>query len=321
VTADEFTKDPGAFLAAATPMIVPPDERRCFLAKDQPNTAAFPCSTGGWIQQHNRTTGAPLGHGFEPFAVDGQEGAGRPPQARQFHDGYYSFKPRPGLRFVVLDTITDECGAPVCSEGSVDDTQYRWLEGEIAAAGAAGEYVMVFSHHTLRTTRMPSTDAGEQPIHFGEDVDHDGGSPQLPSAPETTLEDLYCRHSNVIAHVDGHEHENSVRAHGCQDSAGKNPFVEVSTAAHIDWPQQSRMIELAQAGDGQLSLVLTIVDHDGPPNPGSGEAEGGQPIRLASIARELAYNDYQASRGARGDAGDRNVIVELGKSWPPAPTG
>ena len=65
--------DPGA-----ESMIVPPDPRRCFLAKDEPNTALPPCSTGGWIQQHNRTTGLPAGHGFEPFAVDGQSGAGRP---------------------------------------------------------------------------------------------------------------------------------------------------------------------------------------------------------------------------------------------------
>ncbi|MEA2444638.1 MAG: hypothetical protein QOJ12_1930 [Thermoleophilales bacterium] len=323
VTPEQFTANPAAFLndPGAASMIVPPDPRRCVLAKDQPNTALTPCRSGGWIQQHNRTTGEPRGHGFEPFAVDGQAGGGRPAEARLAHDGYYSFKPRTGLRFIVLDTITDECGVPVCAEGSIDDTQYRWAEREIAQAEAAGEYVVAFSHHTLRTTRMVSTDASEQPIHYGEHVDHEGGTPQQPSAPETTLEDLYCRHANVIAHVDGHEHENSIRAHSCQESAGKNSFVEVSTAAHIDWPQQSRMIELVQGRDAKLSLVLTILDHDGPPNPGSGHAEGGQPVRLASIARELAYNDYQGSRGARGDRADRNVIVELGKPWPPAPTG
>jgi metallophosphoesterase (TIGR03767 family) len=325
VTPEEFTANPAAFLAAATPVIVPPDERRCFLAKDEPNTAAFPCSTGGWIQQHSRTTGAPVGHGFEPFAVEGQQGAGRPPQARQFHDGYYSFVPRPGLRFIVLDTITDECGAPVCAEGSVDNEQYLWLEGEVAAAADAGQYVLVFSHHTLRTTRMPSTDEGEQPIHAGERFDRKDPStprPVRPDAlPETTLEDLFCRHDNVIAHVNGHEHENYVLPHRCEDSVGKNPFVEVSTAAHIDWPQQSRTIELVQNRDGTIALVLTILDHGGPPNPGRGRAESGQPIRLASIAREIAYNDYQASRSAGGTKTDRNVIVELGKPWPPAPSG
>src|SRR5829696_5859393 len=136
-TAQDIGDDPFAALAGAETMIVPPDERRCFVAKDKPKTAAAPCSTGGWIQQHNRTTGFPYGHGFEPFAVDGQQGTGRPGEARTNHDGYYSFVPKRGVRFVVLDTITDECGAPVCAEGSVDNLQFEWLRREIAAATGA----------------------------------------------------------------------------------------------------------------------------------------------------------------------------------------
>ena len=298
-------------------LIVPPDDRRCFLAKDEPNTAAAPCSTGGWVQQHSRTSGSPVGHGFEPFEVDSQEGEGRPQQARNAHDGYYSFKPRDGLRFIVIDTITDECGLPICSEGSVDDDQYQWLESEVQAADTAGEYAIVFGHHTLRTTRFPSIDPSEFPIHWGLDVDRNGepSQPQPASAPETTLEDLFCRHDNVLGYVNGHEHANSVRPHRCEDSAGKNPFAEVSTAAHIDYPQQARTIELITDEDGDLSLALTIIDHDGPPNPGAGNA-GDQPVKLASIAREIAYNDYQGSRGARGGREDRNVIIETGKRWP-----
>jgi hypothetical protein len=224
--------------------------------------------------------------------------------------------PREGLRFVVLDSITDECGVPVCSEGSLDDTQFHWLENEIQSAADARQYVIVFSHHTLRTMRMVSTDTSEYPLHFGERVDPEGGQPVGPIGD--TLEDLYCRHPNVIAHVDGHEHVNAVRAHRCEDSPAKNPFVEVATAAHIDFPQQSREIELVDNGDGTTSLVLTILDHDGPPNPGAGNA-GGTPLRLASIGREIGYNDYQGSRGAGGDREDRNVIVRLDKPWPPQP--
>jgi hypothetical protein len=328
VTAQQLLADPSQFVAGSEPMIVPPDPRRCHVAKDDPQAAAPPCASGGWIEQHSRTTGFPVGHGFEPFAGDGQAGGGRPATARANHDGYYSFHPRPGIRFVVLDTITDECGAEeVCSEGSIDDLQFRWLEGEISDAEAAGEYVMVFSHHTERTIRLPSTDPGEQPIHYGELLDHKSDPPR-PVAPhevppQDTLEDLLCRHANVLAHVDGHEHQNYVLQHKCQESAGKNPYWEVSTAAHIDWPQQSRMIELVNTG-GELSLVLTMIDHAGPANPGgpppdlttSGDA-GNQPQRLASIAREIAYNDYQGDRGAMGDRTDRNVIVPLHKPPPP----
>jgi metallophosphoesterase (TIGR03767 family) len=318
VSPEDFAADPAGYLLQSQPVVVPPDPRRCHLAKDEPNTAADPCDSGGWIQQHSRTTGLPVGHGFEPFALgSGEQGAGRPDSARANHDGYYSFSPRPGLRFVVLDTITDECGAPVCSEGSVDDVQYRWLEQEIGAAAQAGEYVLAFSHHTERTTRFPSTDPTEEPIHYGERFDR-MSEPPRPVRPDAveTLEDLFCRHPNVLAHVAGHEHENYVHEHTCEDPGqGPNRFWEVSTAAHIDWPQQSRMIELVRNGDGTLSLVLTILDHDGPALPGTGTA-GFSVLRLASIARELAYNDYQGSRGARGEREDRNVIVKMDRPWP-----
>ena len=318
ISPEAFAEDPAGFLAnpGVESLIVPPDERRCFLAKDEPNTALAPCATGGWIQQHSRTTGLPVGHGFEPFSVDGQTGAGRPADARRMHDGYYSFVPKPGLRFIVLDTVTDNCGAPFCAEGSIDHPQYQWLEREIVAAEGAGQYAMVFSHHTLRTTRMDSIDPAEQPVHFGEDQDQSSG-PQPPSAPETTLEDLFCRHANVLAHVNGHNHENDIRAQRCEQSVGKNPFVEITTAAHIDWPQQARMIELVNEPNGDLALALTILDHDGPPNPGNGNASP-QPVKLASIAREISYNDYQHDRGSRGSPSDRNVIVETGKKWPPS---
>jgi 3',5'-cyclic AMP phosphodiesterase CpdA len=235
------------------------------------------------------------------------------------HDGYYSFVPKPGLRFVVLDTITDECGTPFCSEGSVDDTQFHWLRDQIEAAEAADQYVIVLSHHTLRTIRFPTTDGSEQPEHFGEKVDRRGGQPLPPSAPGTTLEELYCEHPNVLAHVSGHEHENYVERHDCADdeppTPGANPvFWHISTAAHIDYPQQSRMIELVNDG-GELKFVLTMLDHEGTPNPGSGEATP-EVQRLSSIARELAYNDYQGTRAARGERQDRNVILPTERPTP-----
>ena len=81
------------------------------------------------------------------------------------------------------------------------------------------------------------------------------------------------------------------------------------------------MIELVRYG-GQLHLVLTLLDHDGPANPGSGvlgEGQAGDVLRLASIARELGYNDYQAGKYStgRGERDDRNLILPTGKPPPP----
>ena len=333
---------------------VPPDPRRCFLAKDDPSVAfpATPCQTGGFIQQHFRTTGAPVGHGFAPSPrlPGNKQGSycaanptdpqcvtasyGRPPVAQVNADGYYSFSPKPGLRFVVLDTITDECGSAFCAEGSVDDPQFNWLADQIETAAANGQYVIVFSHHTLRTIRFPTTDPSEQPVHYGQRFDRrNPGNPQS-SSPAETLEELFCTSPNVLAHVAGHEHANYVERYDCADdmpppatcavpAACSNPhFWHISTAAHIDWPLQSRVIELVNIG-GEMSFVLTMLDHLGPASPSGNDEQsdaGSAPDnipRLASIGREIAYNDYQGDRGARGSRADRNVILPTNRPPPP----
>ena len=71
-----------------------------------------------------------------------------------------------------------------------------------------GQYVLVFSHHTLRTTRFPTPEITEQPQHDGERFDRRGGRP-VGASPAETLEELYCKHPNVIAHVAGHEQRTS----------------------------------------------------------------------------------------------------------------
>ncbi|HEV2999689.1 MAG TPA: hypothetical protein VGW75_03030 [Solirubrobacteraceae bacterium] len=312
--------------------VVPRDPRRCFVAKDDPFTTEpdSPCATGSWIRQHFRTTGTPVGHGFAPTVeadcarygseadecraaradVDTGAGLGRPPDAVAQHDGYYSFSPRPGIRFVVLDSITDECGTPFCSEGSIDHAQFEWLEEQVSS----GDYVLVFSHHTLRTMRQWNTDATEYPVHWGQRVDRENpANPQDPATLGETLEELFCRSPNVLAHVTGHEHNDYVNRRACA-----NPFYEISTAAHVDWPQQARLIELVNLG-GEIAIVTTMLDHDGPAYPGNAPlgantgTAGDQVLRLASIARELAFNDYQGSRGAEGTPDDRNLILPTGR--------
>lgn len=337
VTGATNPSDPSFFPAGPT-RLVPPDQERCYVSKDESaplgGGAPPPCNSGGYIDQHFITTGEPVGHGFALSPCPGEDescaGYGRPPSAVSFSDGYYSFSPREGLRFVMLDTNTDECGSPFCSEGSVDDAQFRWLESQIDTAQAMGQYVVMFTHHTFETTRFPSADATEQPLHYGRRVDReDPSNPQGISLGET-LEELYCRSDNVLAQVSGHQHRNDIERYECAEdqppTPGTNDFWHITTAAHIDWPQQARMIELVDNSNGTMSMVLTMLDHAGPPNPGGAPAgksgagnSGQQVLQLASIARELAYNDYQGNRGARGERSDRNVILVLDKPWPHSP--
>ena len=234
---------------------VPSDPARRFLRKT------------AWMQEHFRTRGHPRGHGFSQANLARGE-------------AYYSFSPAPGVRFVVVDTVADNS-----SSGNMDETQFRWLDAELAAAEARRELILVFGHHSLRTMTV----AGPS-VRLGPDV-----------------EALFRRHRGVLAYVAGHEHQNRIEPHGT--------FWEIVTASHLEWPQQSRVIELAETS-GALAIYATAIDHTGPPRP-TGKGLG----RLVSIARELSFNEPQAENGEdgrpdrRGTRADRNVALLLPRPY------
>jgi hypothetical protein len=106
-----------------------------------------------------------------------------------------------------------------------------------------------------------------------------------------------------VAYVNGHSHRNQVWAHRREDGSGG--FWEVNTAAHVDWPQQSRLVEVVDNRDGTLSIFATMLDHSGPTAYGG---RTGDPLVLAGLARELSANDWQLREAdLRGDVEDRNV--------------
>jgi hypothetical protein len=113
---------------------------------------------------------------------------------------------------------------------------------------------------------------------------------------------LLLDHPCVVAWVNGHSHQNRVWARPRDGGGG---LWEINTAAHIDWPCQSRIIEIADNRDGTLSVFTTVVDHAGTRRWG-GRTD--TPQRLASLARELSANDWHhPGDGPRGDRKDRNV--------------
>lgn len=228
---------------------------------------------------------------------------------------YYAFAPRRGLRFVAIDTVA-EGGS---SSGNVDHPQYRWLRRTLGRAQRRGELIVVFGHHTLGTmsARVPDERAGRcadpgcdedprrsAPIHRGLDG-------------RRSIRDLLLRHRNVVAYVAGHVHDNDVRLF----RRGGWGFWQVATASHIDWPQQSRTLELFDNRDGTISLFGTIVDHAAPAAPPPlGPADLLTEAQLASLSRAIAWNDPQrppkpASGEPRtnrsGTLTDRNVELIL----------
>jgi metallophosphoesterase (TIGR03767 family) len=244
------------------------------------------------VAEHFVTTGTPVGHGFT---------------SRNVANGtaYYAFDAGT-VRAIVLDTV-NSAGGP---NGSIDPAQRDWLEEQLQAASsrwisATGKvvrrpggdrYVAIFSHHSIGT--MDNVPVGSDRI-AGDEV-----------------RDLLLRYPNVILWVNGHTHRNEVLPHARPaGSAVAGGFWELNTAAHIDWPQQSRIVEVVDNSDGTLSIFGTIVDHAGPVSR-RGSISG--PLALASLSRELSANDWQDRTDVRrGDIEDRNVELVLPAPFAP----
>jgi len=252
------------------------------------------------VQEHFITTGRPRGHGYT---------------SQNLADGtaYYAFG-NGAIRFIVLDTV-NQGGGP---NGSLDQTQFGWLEQQLTADSssyldqsgqavtqrARDQLFVLFSHHTIGTMDNASLAPGETgPRVLGPDV-----------------QALLLRFPNVVAWVNGHTHINQLLGHARPPgSPFAGGFWEVNTASHIDWPQQSRLVEITDNRDGTLSVIVTIVDTAAPPSSGHRLAS---PLDLASLSRELGINDWQAPQpaggidGRRGSAQDRNAeLIVPAPSW------
>jgi 3',5'-cyclic AMP phosphodiesterase CpdA len=259
---------------------VPPDPRRRFV------------SPRGFKRLHGR---ADRGHGF---------GLVSPGDRRRSRGAasYYAWSPRPGLRFVALDTIAEGGG----STGNLDHPQYLWLRRQLAQARRRDQLVVAYGHHSLETMHNPRPD--ERARHCGRSAlgcDHDPrrSTPvHLGQTGAASLRSLFLRFPNVVLFVTGHVHYNRVFPHFRRSGSG---FWQVTTASHMSYPQQSRLIELMDNGDGTLSIFGTVLDTAAPiGTPVSGTlAAGMSDLQLASISRLLAANVRGAPEAAAATAG------------------
>jgi metallophosphoesterase (TIGR03767 family) len=241
---------------------------------------------GGFISAHFRRGGTepgPIGHGFTEHNGD----RGHAYYARDAgSDGI--------VRCITLDTVNPHGGW----QGSLDEVQVAWLDEELTRADAQRQYAVLFSHHPLET--------------LINDAAPDGEGRRILAVEVLSL---LLRHPSVVAWVNGHTHSHGVHPLVGPDGLG---FWQVTTASNIDWPQQSRIVELVQRPDGTLSIFGTTLDHAGEARWDCG-IEG--PLELASLSRVLAANDWQLrDRDGTGErsAGrviDRNVELVLPDPW------
>ncbi|MFG2194998.1 TIGR03767 family metallophosphoesterase [Streptomyces sp. NPDC048639] len=256
-------------------------------------------SPGEFIAEHHRTSGLPTGHGF----TEGSDKA------------YYAIPAGADdpIQYITLDS-TNPGGLDNIQNnaaGGIDEDQFAWLEERLKESSSTyfdedgnvvnqrdvkDKLIVVFCHHPLRT--MTNTED-----------DHLSGE---------EVEALLLRFPNVVLMANGHTHRNEIQPHARPANHAKpGGFWEVSAAAHIDWPIQSRVIEMAAgkdaSGNESISIFTTVLDIDAPLSNGG---DLSNPKALASLARELAVNDIQLDETRRGEVADRNAELLLPAPFP-----
>jgi metallophosphoesterase (TIGR03767 family) len=244
-----------------------------------PDPDRTPVTRAQYVREHFRTAGLPAGHGYS--RRNAEQGT-----------AYYGFD-HGAVRCIVLDTVNPHGGW----HGSLDATQASWLAAELTAC--ASRPVVLFSHHPLET--------------MVNDLRPPGADRRILAAE---LQELLLAHPCVVAWLNGHTHEHNIRA--VTDRSGSAGFWQVTTASHIDWPQQGRVVELL-AIDGALVIACTVIDSAAP----AGYRDTESTADLAALSRELSANDWQlrdqitAEGGSgAGTAADRNVVLPV--DWPRA---
>jgi hypothetical protein len=287
--------------------IVPPDNRRTYMSKKQ-----YRETFAGQLSSN--------GHGFgyiDPGELAASNGSAL----------YYSFSPKPGIRFISLDTnsstaaaLVDPVGGSDASNGNIDDPQFRWLKQELDKAQAANELVITYSHHGTSSMTFSLPDEGTTTPCSTDDAHGHDANPGCDKDPRssqpihlgTDFVNLLCQYPNVIAEVAGHSHENRVDPHPC---SGHDGFWEIKSPAIADWPTSSRLIEVMDNHDGTLSIFGTLINHEGSiAAPAAGTAASGMNLeQLASVGRTIAFNDFQAggTSSANGQPKDRNIELLL----------
>ena len=193
------------------------------------------------------------------------------------------------LRLIALDTVNRYGGW----QGCIHREQFEWLREALAAS--RDKYVVISSHHPLENLV-------------------NGYVPDDQSAPalEEEMQRLLADHPNVILWFAGHVHDHKISERKNQN--GSHAFWEIRTGSHIDWPQQSRTIEIVKTKDRRIAIGTVIFDHAGPVDFHGMPDELASPVALAGLSRVLAANDWQKQNGGladlellEGEPTDRNI--------------
>jgi len=279
-SSDKVLNDPETVLRTVTP-----DKGRGLLTRKE------------WVDEHFNTapTPGPVGHGFSE-------------ENRQAGTAYYVLD-QGSISFIILDSVNP--GG--FSAGSIDATQFLWLEEQLKArsthfldanrdlvvAPGPDRLIVIVSHHPSAAMNNPFPDSQSTEERFR--------GPQL--------EQMLHRFPNVILHISGHTLEHRIAAR--PDLVGNGSgYWEITTGSPLDYPMQGRLLEMVENADGTISIFSTVYDSAAPLVPGDADDptpdDGVNQLLLAAVARRAAALDSQLNPEAAGLApSDRNAELLL----------
>jgi metallophosphoesterase (TIGR03767 family) len=202
------------------------------------------------------------------------------------------------IRVIALDSVNPHSGW----QGCIDRVQLEWFQNLMAES--ADKYVVLTSHHPLED--------------FINDYAPEGFDKPAIRDEFTAVLDQY---PNIVLWVAGHVHDHSIKFN--KSAAGDYGFWQIRTGSHMDWPQQSRVIEIGKTTDGRIAIGTVVFNHAGaqilelPELAETTDAQLADPVYLAGISRILSVNDWQRFDGSNklevleGQPEDRNAWLWL----------
>ncbi|MGQ0620810.1 MAG: hypothetical protein ACT4QA_12960 [Panacagrimonas sp.] len=268
---------------------------------------------------NSSATPGPVGHGFnfvERRRFNDDDGR---------NDGYYAFDAGDGrFRMIVMNTIVDGVidrlppelirNPFALADGSMDRAQFEWVDRQLRGALRNGQLAMVFSHH-------PDLSFAEYGLL----------APLVPiEVTAVELNGLLASYPNLIAWVAGHTHRHRVRPFKVENGIGSNGtiaspvackrgnqcrgFWQIETASLIDFPQEQRLVEIFDNGDGTGTIRGPILGHGFDRARDLAEADDrcafylADPRSIRSLLTEADLGALCSQGGTRvGEARDRNV--------------
>ena len=228
-----------------------------------------PLTEAEFLQALLEAPGEPAGHGITAEMVAAEK-------------SWFVAWPIEGvpLRLVVLDTLqAHPSGLGLGSQGYVEEEQLAWIEGQLREAEAASELVLVMSHHRAKDL------GGESPIE-----------------PEQ-LEAVLSSSPNLVLHVTGHGHSNVDRL-----VSGEHGYYELMLASTLDFPMQSRVIEIIDEGNGHLSIYCTNLGHN---SPEDSLAHHGRELAAAKAAFPVLGQGGDALGEWESDRQNQNLVLRV----------